>query len=309
MTIEQDLRAMSASLRNEFALVKRMAKEGRMDLATEELEFAKDMLDKYIAKLDKLHGAKVGIAGFIFRHTYQVPEEFLKLAIALDGEAKRLDQQFNKKNQQAENQTNRQNAKIKKAVESLKMGELVVLPTETVYGLFADATNEAAVQKIYSVKGRPTEKALNMNVASFEDILKYSQNQPVYLKKLVEKFLPGPLTIILEASKEVPEWIHIGKTTVGFRMPKIEVTQEVIKKIGVLVGPSANLTGSPSPRFFSDLTSEILSNAAIALKDDSIYGLDTTIIDLTGTSPQLLRQGAITREELLAALPELSEIK
>lgn len=195
------------------------------------------------------------------------------------------------------------------AIEALKSGELAILPTETVYGLFADATNESAVKKLYAVKGRPTEKALNMNVSSFDTILKYSKNQPAYLEKLVKTFLPGPLTIILEASENVPEWIHIGKSTVGFRMPKIDATQEIIAGVGVLVGPSANLTGSPSPRFSRDLTSEILDNAAVSIFDDSVYGLDTTIIDLTTEEPKLLRQGAITREELLAAIPELQTIK
>ncbi|NHI75723.1 threonylcarbamoyl-AMP synthase [Lactococcus garvieae] len=197
---------------------------------------------------------------------------------------------------------------VEKAIAALKAGELAVLPTETVYGIFADATNEAAVQKLYAVKGRPVEKALNMNVADYDTILKFSVHQPAYLEKLVKTFLPGPLTIILEASPEVPEWIHVGKTTVGFRMPSIPATQEVIKALGVLVGPSANLTGSPSPRFYEDLTSVILDKAAVALQDDSIYGLDTTILDLSGEKPKILRQGAITAQELLDAVPELSEI-
>ncbi|MCO7181418.1 L-threonylcarbamoyladenylate synthase [Lactococcus formosensis] len=197
---------------------------------------------------------------------------------------------------------------VEKAIAALKAGELAVLPTETVYGVFADATNEAAVQKLYAVKGRPVEKALNMNVSDYDTILKFSVHQPAYLEKLVQTFLPGPLTIILEASPEVPEWIHVGKTTVGFRMPSISATQEVIKSLGVLVGPSANLTGSPSPRFYSDLTSDILDKAAVALQDDSISGLDTTILDLSGDKPKILRQGAITAQQLLDAVPELSEI-
>lgn len=199
-------------------------------------------------------------------------------------------------------------SKTEQAIRALKSGELAILPTETVYGLFANALDEQAVSRLYAVKGRPTEKALNLNVSSLDDILKFSKNQPPYLEKMVQKFLPGPLTIILEAAKEVPEWIHIGKTTVGFRMPDVEVTQEIIKAIGVLVGPSANLTGSPSPQFFTALSSEILKAATIAIQDDKRYGLDTTIIDLTGKVPKLLRQGAVKREELLSAIPELSKI-
>lgn len=195
------------------------------------------------------------------------------------------------------------------AIAALKAGQLAILPTETVYGLFADATNQKAVQNLYAVKGRPTEKALNLNVSSYETILKFSQNQPIYLEKLVQNFLPGPLTIILQASEQVPEWIHIGKTSVGFRMPNIAVTQAIIKEIGVLVGPSANLTGAKSPRFFSDLTPEILENAAVALQDDSVYGLDTTIIDLTQSPAKILRQGAITKAEILEKVPEIDQIQ
>ncbi|GAB2026560.1 L-threonylcarbamoyladenylate synthase [Lactovum odontotermitis] len=198
--------------------------------------------------------------------------------------------------------------KNKTAVEFLKAGELVIMPTETVYGIFADALNQSAVEKLYEAKGRPAEKALNLNVADFSTILKYSENQPAYLKKLVEAFLPGPLTIILEASKNVPDWIHIGKTSVGFRMPSIASTLSVIRESGLLVGPSANLTGEASPVKFKDLTAEILSQASLAIKDDSISGLDTTILDLSVKPVHILRQGAITREKLLRKVPEIGEI-
>lgn len=198
---------------------------------------------------------------------------------------------------------------IRKAVNALKNGELVILPTETVYGIFADATNQDAVEKLYAAKGRPTEKALNLNVSDFETILKFSKNQPTYLKKMVQSFLPGPLTIILEASDLVPEWIHIGKTTVGFRMPSITSTQSVIKEIGVLVGPSANLTGEASPVLFEDLSSEILSKASLALQDDSDYELDTTILDLTLSPARILRKGAVKKEEILEKVPEIGNIQ
>ncbi|GBG97276.1 L-threonylcarbamoyladenylate synthase [Lactococcus termiticola] len=191
------------------------------------------------------------------------------------------------------------------AITALKSGQLAILPTETVYGLFADATNQKAVERLYAVKGRPVEKALNLNVSSFETIMQYSQNQPIYLEKLVKTFLPGPLTIILEASPAVPEWIHIGKSTVGFRMPAIDETQAVIQSVGLLVGPSANLTGQASPRYFADLSPEIKAASAVAIQDDSISGLDTTILDLTGPEPKILRQGALSWDELVEKVPEL----
>jgi L-threonylcarbamoyladenylate synthase len=198
--------------------------------------------------------------------------------------------------------------KAKEAVEYLKNGELVILPTETVYGIFADAMNQAAVEKLYAAKGRPTEKALNLNVADLATILEFSENQPDFLEKLVNAFLPGPLTIILEASVKVPAWIHVGKDTVGFRMPQLSETLDIIRQVGVLVGPSANLTGAASPVTFADLTPEILAKAALAVQDDSISGLDTTILDLSVKPARLLRQGAVSREELLMKVPEIGEI-
>ncbi|MDR2977461.1 MAG: threonylcarbamoyl-AMP synthase [Streptococcaceae bacterium] len=197
---------------------------------------------------------------------------------------------------------------IRAAVDALKKGELVILPTETVYGIFADAMNQASVERLYAAKGRPVEKALNLNVADFAEILEFSENPPYYLQKLVKAFLPGPLTIILKASNKVPAWIHVGKDTVGFRMPSIVQTLEIIREIGILVGPSANLTGEASPVTFGDLSPAILSKAALAVKDDSIFGLDTTILDLSTRPARILRQGAISPAELLQKVPEIGQI-
>ncbi|EMP72939.1 Sua5/YciO/YrdC/YwlC family protein [Streptococcus sobrinus DSM 20742 = ATCC 33478] len=102
----------------------------------------------------------------------------------------------------------------------LANGGVVVLPTETVYGLFARALDQKAVQQVYTLKGRPTDKAMNLNVASYQDILAYSQDQPSYLRKLYQTFLPGPLTIILKANDRVPVWVNFGLDTVGFRLSK-----------------------------------------------------------------------------------------
>ena len=126
--------------------------------------------------------------------------------------------------------------------QELEQGRAVVLPTETVYGLFAKALDEKAVAHVYQLKGRPRDKALNLNVASLDDILTFSKNQPTYLQQLVENFLPGPLTIILEANSKVPYWVNSGLMTVGFRMPSHPVTLELIREFGPLIGPSANLS-------------------------------------------------------------------
>jgi len=106
-----------------------------------------------------------------------------------------------------------------KIEKTLAAGGAVVLPTETVYGLFAQALNEEAVERVYELKRRPRDKALNLNVASLEEIYAFSKNQPTYLDQLYQAFLPGPLTIILQANDQVPTWINSGMDTVGFRIP------------------------------------------------------------------------------------------
>ena len=114
------------------------------------------------------------------------------------------------------------------------------------YGLFAKALDEKAVDHVYQLKRRPRDKALNLNIASLEDILHFSKNQPTYLQKLVETFLPGPLTIILEANDRVPYWVNSGLATVGFRMPSHPITLDFIRETGPLIGPSANISGQAS---------------------------------------------------------------
>ena len=190
--------------------------------------------------------------------------------------------------------------------EILQSGGAVILPTETVYGLFAQAMNEDAVEHVYQLKRRPKEKAMNLNVADYETILAFSKNQPSYLKKIYDTFLPGPLTIILQANDRVPAWINSGLSTIGFRIPKHPQTLELITKTGPLIGPSANISGQESGKIFADIKKQF-GNSVTGLSDDvALTGVDSTILDLSGDSARILRQGAITKEELLACVPELT---
>ena len=189
--------------------------------------------------------------------------------------------------------------------KELEAGRAVILPTETVYGIFAKALDQEAVDYIYELKRRPREKALNLNVADEEDIRIYSKNQPSYLTKLIDSFLPGPLTIILQANEKVPDWIHSGMSTVGFRMPAHPKTLELIRKTGPLIGPSANLSGKASGTQCQQILKE-LGHGVTGLEDDSfLTGQDSTILDLTGPKARILRQGAITRSEILERVPEI----
>ena len=194
---------------------------------------------------------------------------------------------------------------MEKIKQELEKGGAVVLPTETVYGLFAKALDENAVNHVYQLKRRPRDKALNLNVASIDDILYFSKNQPAYLKSLVDAFLPGPLTIVLEANDRVPYWVNSDLTTVGFRMPSHPVTLDLIREFGPLIGPSANISGHASGVSFKEILQDF-DQEVLGFEDDSfLTGKDSTILDLTGKKVKILRQGSITREDILAKIPTI----
>ena len=194
---------------------------------------------------------------------------------------------------------------MEKIKQELEKGGAVVLPTETVYGLFAKALDKKAVDYVYQLKRRPRDKALNLNVAHLDDILNFSNNQPPYLQKLVDSFLPGPLTIILEANGKVPYWVNSGLPTVGFRMPSHPITLELIREFVPLIGPSANISGQASGASLKEILKDF-GQEVFGIEDDAfLTGQDSTIIDLSGSKVKILRQGSITREDILAKIPEI----
>ncbi|HEM2803157.1 TPA: threonylcarbamoyl-AMP synthase [Streptococcus suis] len=192
--------------------------------------------------------------------------------------------------------------KLRKILEN---GEVVVLPTETVYGLFAQALNEDAVNRVYQLKQRPRDKAMNLNVSNLNDIYFFSQNTPFFLEKLYNRFMPGPLTIILKANDNVPFWVNSGLDTVGFRLPNHEQTLRLIAETGPLIGPSANVSGQESGKKFSDIQAQFSVDLPGIEDDQALTGIDSTILDLSGQKARILRQGAISREEIQKAIPEI----
>ncbi|WP_461254594.1 L-threonylcarbamoyladenylate synthase [Streptococcus uberis] len=189
--------------------------------------------------------------------------------------------------------------------EILNNGGALVLPTETVYGIFAKALDETAVNHVYQLKKRPRDKAMNLNVADYQTILEFSTEQPSYLKDLFEAFLPGPLTIILKANDKVPAWINSGKSTVGFRLPNHPLTADLIKKTGPLIGPSANISGNESGKEYASIMAAFDHEVAGYEDDAVITGQDSTIVDLSGEKAKVLRQGALTVDELKKVVPQL----
>ncbi|MCK3958527.1 threonylcarbamoyl-AMP synthase [Streptococcus suis] len=187
----------------------------------------------------------------------------------------------------------------------LENGGAVILPTETVYGLFAQALNEDAVNRVYQLKQRPRDKAMNLNVSNLNDIYFFSQNTPFFLEKLYNRFMPGPLTIILKANEKVPFWVNSGLDTVGFRLPNHEQTLRLISETGPLIGPSANISGNESGKKFSDIQAQFPVDLPGIEDDQALTGIDSTILDLSGQKARILRQGAISREEIQKAIPEI----
>lgn len=187
----------------------------------------------------------------------------------------------------------------------LTSGGAVVLPTETVYGLFAQALNEEAVNSVYQLKQRPRDKAMNLNVSNLNDIIFFSQNTPFFLEKLYNRFMPEPLTIILKANDNVPFWVNSGLDTVGFRVPNHVKTLQLISETGPLIGPSANISGNESGKKFSDIQAQFSVDLPGIEDDQALTGIDSTILDLSGQKARILRQGAISRELIQKEIPEI----
>ncbi len=192
-----------------------------------------------------------------------------------------------------------------RAAQSLKSGSLIAFPTETVYGLGADATNQQAVARIYEVKGRPADHPLIVHVGDMQDIAQWSDEIPDYAIALARTFWPGPMTLILKRSSLAQDFITGGQETVGLRVPNHVVALAILnefKKIGGkgIAAPSANRFGHVSPttaKAVSDELSQYLAQDDLILDGGpSQVGVESTIIDCTTQSPKILRPGAITEE-------------
>ena len=192
-----------------------------------------------------------------------------------------------------------------RAAQSLKSGALVAFPTETVYGLGADATNAAAVARIYQVKGRPADHPLIVHLADMQAVAEWADDIPDYAISLARTFWPGPMTLILNRSSLAQDFITGGQDTVGLRVPNHTVALALLnefKKIGGkgIAAPSANRFGHVSPttaQAVSDELSQFLSPEDLLLDGGpSLVGVESTIIDCTTEHPKILRPGAITEE-------------
>jgi L-threonylcarbamoyladenylate synthase len=192
-----------------------------------------------------------------------------------------------------------------RAAEQLKAGSLVAFPTETVYGLGADATNPNAVARIYKAKGRPADHPLIVHIGEMQDIAEWSDEIPDYAIALARSFWPGPMTLILKRSVLAKDFITGGQETVGLRVPDHVIALALLnefKKLGGkgIAAPSANRFGHVSPTTSAAVTAELSEyleeNDLILDGGPSQVGVESTIIDCTGELPKILRPGAITEE-------------
>jgi L-threonylcarbamoyladenylate synthase len=189
---------------------------------------------------------------------------------------------------------------IEKATDLILKGEVVAIPTETVYGLAADALNRDAVKKIFKAKGRPSDNPLIVHIADFEEIYNFTENLPKEAEILAKKFWPGPLTIITKKNNIIPDIVTAGLDSVAIRMPDLNITRDLIKLSGrVLAAPSANLSGRPSPTSYKHVLNDLENKIpAILMGPDCTVGVESTVIDLTSDPICLLRPGKITVEEI-----------
>ena len=189
---------------------------------------------------------------------------------------------------------------LARAGKIIKDGGLVAFPTETVYGLGANAFMPESVAKIYAAKGRPSDNPLIVHVSDIGEIYPLTREMSDDAKALIHAFMPGPFTIILKKSDLVPDAVTAGMDTVAVRFPENATAQRLIKMAGVPVAaPSANISGKPSPTSSKHVICDMLGKIdAIIDGEDCAVGVESTIVDATGDVPVLLRPGGVTYDEL-----------
>lgn len=194
---------------------------------------------------------------------------------------------------------------ITRAGEILRRGGLVAFPTETVYGLGANALIPDAVRATFTAKGRPSDNPLIVHITDKKDILKVARELPKDAERLIDEFSPGPLTVILKKQPSIDDAVTAGLDTVAVRIPSHPVARALINAAGVPVtAPSANLSGKPSPTNAKHVTDDMDGRIDAIIDGGACsVGLESTVIDMSGEIPVILRPGGITPEQIRAVLP------
>lgn len=198
---------------------------------------------------------------------------------------------------------------IEHAAEAVRRGELVAFPTETVYGIGADAFNDKAVERLYEAKGRPASNPLQVLVARMDDVDLLANEIPPVARAIMDRFFPGPLTLVLRASPAVSERITAGTGNVGIRMPDHPVALALIQAAGTpIAASSANLSGQPPPRTADEVLTHLKAKISVLLDaGPATLGLSSTVLDVTQWPPRILRAGSLTEQDLLPFWQEASQ--
>lgn len=193
-----------------------------------------------------------------------------------------------------------QNETIKQAIKLLQAGEVIAIPTETVYGLAADASNESAVKKIFELKRRPADHPVIVHIADASKLSAWAIDLPEVATRLAREFWPGPLTLILKKNPEVPLLVTGGQNTIGLRSPSHPITHELLKQFGGgLAAPSANRFGKLSPTKAQHVIDTFQNEIPLIIDGGHCeVGIESTILDLSGERPRLLRPGMISIEQI-----------
>ncbi|MBI3744454.1 MAG: threonylcarbamoyl-AMP synthase [Chloroflexi bacterium] len=192
---------------------------------------------------------------------------------------------------------------IQKAIETLRRGGLVAYPTDTVYGLGADMRNETAVRRVFAVKQRPLNQPLPVLAADMAMLERTTANLSADARLLVERFMPGALTLVLPRAAWVPGFVTAGQPTIGVRIPGHDIPRVLAAGIGVpIVGTSANLSGQPSARTAAEARRQLGDLVDYVIDGDCFGGKESTVVDMTQNPPLLLRDGPITMQNLAQVL-------
>jgi len=196
---------------------------------------------------------------------------------------------------------------VEQGISILKRGGVVAFPTDTVYGLGAGIGIDSAVERVYRIKGRPSSRALPLILADLYQFEKVAREVTPTARLLADNFWPGPLTLVLLKSDSVSDIITGGSETVAVRIPAHPIPVALARGVGTaVVGTSANLSGQPSALTAAEARAQLGDKADLIINGECPGGKESTIVDLTGETPVILRQGAISREELRQICPDIA---
>jgi len=201
-----------------------------------------------------------------------------------------------------------QDDRLIKAARVLKDNGTVVFPTETVYGLGANALDEKAIEKIYKAKGRPSDNPLIVHVASQEQVDDLVEEVPLRAKQIMEAFWPGPLTIILKKNPDISDVVTGGLDTIAIRMPSNKIALKIIEQSGLpIAAPSANISGRPSPTQEEHVIKDLDGRVdMIVCGGKTVFGLESTVLDLTTSPALILRPGSITLDDIKRVINDVT---